>query len=51
VEVTIGSSRWSTSLFPDNKRRTSVLPVKKQVRVTENLVAGSTAEVELVVLE
>ena len=50
VEVTIGSSRWATSLFPDAKRRTYVLPVKKAVRTAEGLVAGSTAAVELVVV-
>ena len=50
VEVTIGSSRWSTSLFPDAKRRTYVLPVKKAVRAAEGLTEGSLARVELVVL-
>ena len=50
VEVTIGSSTWQTSLFPDTKRSTYVLPLKKAVRVAEALAAGSTASVELVVL-
>ena len=50
VEVTIGSSRWRTSLFPDKKRATYVLPVKKSVRADEGLAAGSTASVSLVVL-
>lgn len=50
VEVTIGSSRWSTSIFPDSKRGTYVLPVKKAVRQAEDLAAGSVAHVELVVL-
>ena len=50
VEVTIGSSTWQTSLFPDAKRKTYVLPLKKAVRVAEGLTAGSTAAVELVVL-
>ena len=47
VEVTIGATRWSTSLFPDAKRATYVLPVKKAVRVAEELVAGSSADVHL----
>jgi SOS-response transcriptional repressor LexA len=50
VEVTIGATRWSTSLFPDNKRATYLLPVKKAVRTAEGLVDGSTVEVELVVV-
>jgi hypothetical protein len=50
VEVTIGSTTWQTSLFPDKKRGTYVLPVKKPVRVAEGLGPGSTVAVELVVL-
>jgi hypothetical protein len=50
VEVTIGSTRWRTSLFPDSKRKTYVLPVKKEVRRAEGLVDGSTAEITLDVL-
>jgi hypothetical protein len=51
VEVTIGATRWSTSIFPDNKRGTYMLPVKKAVRAAENLDAGSRVQVELVVLD
>lgn len=50
VEATIGATRWSTSLFPDRKRETYVLPLKKAVRSAEGLEAGSTAQVELRVL-
>ena len=50
VEVTIGSSTWQTSLFPDAKRKTYVLPLKKAVRTAEGLTAGSVASVDLVVL-
>ena len=51
VEVTIGKTRWSTSVFPDRKRGTYVLPLKKQVRVAEGLVAGAPAKVSLVVVD
>ncbi len=51
VEVTVGKSRWSTSIFPDRKRGTYVLPVKKAVRVAEQLLAGAPAKVSLVVLD
>ena len=51
VEVTIGKTRWSTSLFPDRTRGTYLLPLKKSVRVAEQLVAGAQAGVRLVVVE
>lgn len=51
VEVCIGSSRWRTSIFPDSKRRTYVLPIKKPIRTAEGLSAGSTATIELTVVE
>lgn len=50
VEVTIGSTTWQTSLFPDSKRATYVLPVKKQVRTAERLSAGSAVDVRLAVV-
>jgi len=51
VEVTIGTTTWRTSLFPDKTRKTYVLPVKKAVRRAEDLEAGSIATVELRVIE
>lgn len=51
VEVTIGTTCWLTSVFPDTKRGTYVLPVKKAVRVAEHLTAGSTAVVDLVLVD
>ena len=50
VEVTIGATCWKTSLFPDSKRGTYVLPVKKAVRVAENLEHGTQTLVRLTVL-
>ena len=47
VEVTVGATTWRTSIFPDTKRGTYVLPVKRQVRTAEGLEAGSVARVEL----
>lgn len=40
VQVTIGSSRWSTSLFPDRKSGGFVLPVKAAIRNAEKLAEG-----------
>lgn len=47
VEVTIGATVWQTSVFPDSKRATYILPVKKAVRTAEGLVAGTAAAVQL----
>jgi Domain of unknown function (DUF1905) len=51
VEVTIGATRWKTSLFPDSKRGTYVLPVKKAVRTAEHLAVGTAAHVVLEVIQ
>lgn len=51
VEVRVGSTKWSTSIFPDKKRGTFLLPLKKQVRQAEGLDAGSTAVVELTTVD
>lgn len=50
VEVSIGRSTWRTSLFPDSKAGTFVLPVKKPVRQANGLHAGDTCEVRLEVV-
>jgi hypothetical protein len=47
VEVTIGSTRWQTSIFPSKENATYVLPLKKAVRVAEGLEPGSQATVDL----
>jgi hypothetical protein len=47
VQVTIGQTTWSTSLFPDTKAGSFVLPVKKPVRLAEGLEDGDEVEVEL----
>lgn len=50
VEVTIGSTTWRTSLFPDSRAGSFVLPVKKQVRQAGGLQAGDDCEVRLAVV-
>ncbi|MEC3914520.1 DUF1905 domain-containing protein [Nocardia sp. CDC160] len=47
VKVSVGTSHWSTSIFPDGKRGTYVLPMKKAVRVAEGLTVGDPVEIEL----
>ena len=40
VQVTIGKTTWNTSIFPDTKSGTYLLPVKAIVRRKESLEAG-----------
>ena len=47
VTVTIGSTSWDTSIFPDSKSESFVLPVKKQVRSAEGCGDGDTVDVTL----
>jgi hypothetical protein len=51
VDVAVGTSRWSTSIFPDSKRGTYVLPLKKSVRVAEGLASGASVRVGIDVVE
>lgn len=47
VRVSIGSSTWTTSVFPDAKSGRYVLPVKAAVRRGEGLDEGKLIDVEL----
>lgn len=47
VEVTVGCTTWSTSLFPSKDAGSYVLPVKKQVRVAEGLAPERPVDVTL----
>jgi hypothetical protein len=47
VAVTIGKTTWSTSIFPDKKEASYVLPIKKAVRVAERLQVGDVVEISL----
>jgi hypothetical protein len=47
VEVTVGATTWRTSMFPDTKAGSYVLPMKKEVRRAEDLHDGSRAEVTI----
>lgn len=46
VTVTLGRSRWQTSLFP-NRDGSWFLPIKKPVRLAEGIEEGDRVEVEL----
>ena len=47
VEVTVGSTTWRTSVFPDSGSGTYLLPMKKAVRVAEDLEDGDEVPVTL----
>lgn len=47
VTVTIGSSTWKTSVFPDRRSSSYVLPVKAGVRRKENLAEGDLVTMKL----
>jgi hypothetical protein len=51
VEVTVGASRWRTSLFPDKGRGTYLLPVKAAVRRAERIAVGDAVAVRLVLVD
>ncbi|WP_194408820.1 DUF1905 domain-containing protein [Microbacterium cremeum] len=51
VRARIGGSEWTTSIFPDSKSGSYVLPLKKAVRDAEGLVDGGPVTVRLHVLD
>jgi hypothetical protein len=51
VDVALGGSRWSTSIFPDSRVGRFILPIKKAVRKAEGVDAGDTVDVTVTMLE
>jgi hypothetical protein len=51
VEVTIGTTTWQTSIFPDTKAESYVLPIKKPVRATEQLAVDDLVDITLRLVE
>jgi hypothetical protein len=47
VEARIGKTVWKTSIFPDKKSGTYLLPVKAEVRKREAIAAKDSVSVEL----
>lgn len=45
----VGKTSWKTSIFPENKG-TYLLPLKKEVRVKENLKVGDAIVVSIEVI-
>ena len=51
VAASISGQAWSTSLFPDTKSGSYLLPVKKSIRNAAGIRAGDRVEVTLEVTE
>ena len=51
VEATVSGHNWSTSLFPDSRSGTYLLPVKKTIRSAAGLETGDQVAVHLEVPE
>lgn len=47
IDVTIGSTKWRTSIFPDKKTKGYLLPLKVAIRKKENIQVGD--EVNLLI--
>ncbi|MET4135987.1 DUF1905 domain-containing protein [Pseudarthrobacter sp. PvP090] len=47
VTATVTGHNWSTSLFPDSKSGTYLLPVKKAIRTAAGLETGDRVTVHL----
>lgn len=50
VSATIGVSQWETSVFPDKKSGSYLLPLKKSVREANLLEDGSSITIKLVMI-
>jgi hypothetical protein len=51
IEARIGTTTWRTSLFPDSRRKSFVMGVKRAVREAEHLDVGDTVTIEVTLLE
>jgi Domain of unknown function (DUF1905) len=51
VQVTVGGSTWTTSIFPDSVRGGYVLPIKRAVREAEGLDVGDIATVTVQLID
>ncbi len=47
VLATIGATSWKTSIFPDKKTGTFLLPLKVEVRKKENVLEGKMVSISI----
>lgn len=48
VQVTIGNTTWTTSIFPDKKSDSYLLPLKAEIRKKEAIAADDSVDFSLV---
>ena len=46
IQAQIGSAIWTTSLFREKKSASYIMPLKKEVRLSQTLTAGQRIDVE-----
>ena len=49
VAASIGDSCWKTSIFPDSRTKSYLLPVKAEIRKKQNIKSGDKVTVKLAV--
>ncbi len=47
VKVKIGETEWKTSVFPDSKTKTYLLPLKAEIHKKENITLGDNVAIVL----
>lgn len=47
VVATIGKTTWKTSIFPDKKSSSYLIPIKAEIRAKTSLVDGDTIKIKL----
>ncbi|MEO8066022.1 MAG: DUF1905 domain-containing protein [Candidatus Doudnabacteria bacterium] len=50
VIASVGKTKWKTSIFPDTKTATYLLPLKSDVRKRERVKAGDTIQFSIEIL-
>jgi hypothetical protein len=51
IKATIGETSWETSVFPDSRSKTYLMPIKKDIRHKENLYEHEIIAVHITLLE
>lgn len=49
MKAKIGGTSWKTSIFPQAKEGTYILPIKAEVRKKEKILAGNKVVVALII--
>lgn len=51
VKVTIGHTTWDTSIFPDKKSDSYLLPIKSSIRQSEGIKVDQTIDFNLEIID